>query len=414
MADLNAVNIEKGQVGQNTIGTSDAISGIIVGADAPASLALDTVKSITTLKEAENLGITKEYDNANKINVWRHVSEFYRNAGEGTELHLMLVDRATSMSNMCEVKGKQLLASAKGKIKQLAVAVNLPEGGGAITMLDGIPQDVHDAIAKAQLLADWGYEYNMPCQVFLEGYAYGGNATSALNLREIPDLSAPKASIFIGQDFNYADSLDVSIQNFADVGSLLGVCSKAKVNQNIGNNEQFNLTEETTKTWIEPGLSSHTKNDDVFDSLQVLEDKGYLFGVEYSGLAGVRINNDHTCTPIVVDDNNSTNEHTIAYGRVHDKAVRLLRTAYLPKVKTDWPVDPKTGLLTPGVVVALEDVGDKVFEDMIKRGEITYGKTIVGKDSDLLIDKTLKVSYKIVPKGNINQIAGTINLKTKS
>ncbi|CAA0158531.1 DUF2586 family protein [Tenacibaculum maritimum] len=413
MANLNAVNIKKGEVGQDTLGTSDAISGLIVGAVAPTSLALDEVKSITTLKQAENLGITQAYDDSNRVNVYRHISEFFRNARQGTELHLMLVDRATSMSNMCEVKGKILLASAKGKIKQLAIATNLEELKTP-TMLDGIAKIVHDAIPKGQLLADWAYQFNMPCQVFIEGLAFGGNSAAALNLRDIPNLKAPKVSVFIGQDYTYAKTRTGLAKKYADVGTLLGICSKARVNQDVGNNELFNLTEETTKTWIEPGLSSNVKNDAVFEDLQPLEDKGYLFGIEYSGIAGVRINNDHTCTPIIVDNNNSTNEHTIAYGRVHDKAVRLLRSAYLPKVKTDWSVDPKTGKLRPGVVVALEDVGDKIFEDMIRRGEISYGKATVGKDSDLLIEKKLQVSYKIVPKGNIDEIAGIINLKTKS
>ncbi|MCM8866334.1 hypothetical protein J2Q04_13590, partial [Tenacibaculum finnmarkense genomovar finnmarkense] len=108
------------------------------------------------------------------------------------------------------------------------------------------------------------------------------------------------------------------------------------------------------------------------------------------------------------------NEHTIAYGRVLDKAVRGLRTAYLPKVKTDWVVNKDTGKIPPGVVVALEDIGDKVFEDMEQRSEITFGKTFVDKDSDLIVSKELKVSFVLVPKGAIGEIKGTINLKTQA
>ena len=51
---------------------------------------------------------------------------------------------------------------------------------------------------------------------------------------------------------------------------------------------------------------------------------------------------------------------------------------------------------------------------MIKRGEITYGKTIIDKESDLIVDKVLNVSFKIVPCGNIGEINGTINLKTQA
>lgn len=412
MANLKGVNIQKGRLGANRLGTADTISGIIISSPATPQLALDVPKTIFTLRDAENLGITQKFDDDNAVNVYRHISEFYRNAGEGMELHLMLVAQATTMSEICEVKAKRLLPFAKGKIKQLTVAVN-PTGATA-TMLNGIPKDVHDAIAKAQGLALWAYENHMPLQMFLEGYAYGGNSASVVHLREIPNVEATKISVFIGQDYTYATTRTGNAKKYADVGTLLGVCSKAKVNQNVGNNELFSLTDATRSAWIEPGLSSHTPNDEVFESLQTLEDKGFLFGVEYAGMAGVRINNDHTCTPVIVDADNSMNEHNIAYGRIMDKAVRSLRTAYLPKVKTDWVVDAKTGKMSPGVVVALEDIGDKVFEDMLKRGEITYGKTYVDKDSDLLVAKELKVKYKVVPKGAIGEINGTINLKTKA
>ena len=152
----------------------------------------------------------------------------------------------------------------------------------------------------------------------------------------------------------------------------------------------------------------------MFSDLQTLENKGYIFGITYAGMAGVRWNNDHTCTPVIIDSDNKINEHTIAYGRVMSKAVRGLRNVYLPKIKTNWAVDGKTSKLSPGTVVALEDIGDKMFEDMIKRGEITYGKTIIDKESDLIVDKVLNVSFKIVPRGNIGEINGTINLKTQA
>lgn len=410
MANLKGVNIQKGRLGASRLGTADTISGIIISSPVTPKLSHDIPKIIFTLRDAENLGITKKFDNDNNVNVYRHILEFYQNAGEGTELYLMLVAQATTMSDICELKAKRLLPFAKGKIKQLAVAVN--PTGVTVTMLNGIPKDVHDAIPKAQGVALWGYDNYMPLQVFLEGYAYAGNSASVVHLREIPNVEATKVSVFIGQDYAYAKTRTGNGRKYADVGTLLGVCSKAKVNENVGNNELFNLT--NANNWIEPGLSSHTPNDEVFESLQTLEDKGFLFGVEYAGMAGVRINNDHTCTPVVVDVDNSMNEHTISYGRVMDKAVRGLRAVYLPKIKTDWAVDAKTGKMSPGVVVALEDIGDKVFEDMLKRGEITYGKTHVDKDSDLLVAKELKIKYKVVPKGAIGEINGTINLKTKA
>lgn len=414
MADLNGVNIANGKVGVNKLDASDAVSGIIIGSVAAPTLALDTAKVVYSMKDVESLGITAKFDTDNKVHVHRHLSEFYRLSKQGTELYVMLVAQNKTLTTICDVEARVLLPFAKGKIKQLAIAVNILEADAPV-ILNGLPTNVQNGIPKAQGLAEWAFENNMPCQVFLEGYAFSGDAAGVSDLRAIENVKAPKVSVFIGQDYSYAASQAITNRKkFADVGSLLGVCSKARVNQNVGNNEEFNITDATTQSWLEPGLSSHAKNDAVFASLQTLENKAFLFGIEYTGMAGVRINNDHTCVEIIQDADNSTNEHTIAYGRVNDKAVRGLRAVYLPKVKTDWPVDPKTGKLPPGVVVALEDLGDEVFEDMVKRGEISYGKTTVDKESDLLIAKLLKVSYKIVPKGSVGEINGTINLKTRA
>jgi hypothetical protein len=160
-----------------------------------------------------------------------------------------------------------------------------------------------------------------------------------------------------------------------------------------------------------PGLSNHVKNIDQTTDLQTLEDKGYIFGLEYVGMAGVRWNNDHTCTPIIVDADGNINEHTIGYGRTFDKAVRLLRSGYLPTVKSVQPIDPKTSKLPAGVVKNFDGIGNTIFSDMVSRGEISYGEANTDPNSDLLVEKSLKVGFKVVPYGYANFIAGSMNLK---
>lgn len=412
MSDLSGIKIEKGRLGANRRNAGYAISGLIISALATSALALDTPTTVYNMNDVKTLGITAEYDKTNNVNVHRHISEFYRMAGEGTELNLMLVDQSKTLPVICETDAKKLLAHAKGKIKQIAIAVNL-EVDATITLLNGMPTEVYNAIPKAQGLYEWADALFMPCQIVLECYNNTGSAASSANLRELENLQADKVTLVNGQDFLYASTKTGHAQKFADVGTVLGVMAKANVNQNIGNNEIFDITDATKGIWIEPGISSHKTNTELIEDLQTLENKGYVFGVTYTGLAGVRINNDHVCAPIIIDADNKVNEHTIALGRTSDKARRELRTVYLPKVKTDWLLDESTGKMRPATIVALEDIGDKVFGDMVRNGEITYGKTTVDPDSDLIVEKTLIVSYVIVPRGNIGEIKGTINFKTQ-
>lgn len=413
MNSLDGVRIQRGQVGANTLTQVDSVSGLICAAEAPSGLAHGDVAVIFNMKEVESLGITLDYDQENNVNVYRHISEFYRMASEGTKLFLMVVDRTTTLVEICEdsnsTLAKKLITEAEGEIRQLGLSVNPT---GPTTLLNGVPDDVFNSIEKAQELYAWADNLFMPCNILLEGYDYGGDAVTTINLRAIPDVSAPKVSVVIGQDYSYAQTLTNNAQKFADIGTAIGTVASCAVNENMGNNELFNLTDSVRKSWLVPGLSNHTKNKDQIEDLQILEDKGFIFGVTYSSLSGVRWNDDHTCVEIIQDAEGNINEHTIAYGRTHDKARRVLRSELLKKIKTSQPVNPKTGKLPPGVVKYFENLGDQVFKDMEAAKEISTGKTTVDPNSDLLVAKLLSVGYEIVPYGNVGKILGTSNLKT--
>lgn len=417
MANLDGVKINKGKVGANRRNNDRRVSGLIVSSPVNGMLAFKEPVKVYGLFDAEQYGITQAFDTTNNVNVYRHVREFYRMAGEGVELNLMLVAQTETLQSIAEDtagdKFKALLANADYKIRQMAIALNpIQDEENPIVHVDGLPPDVFGAIPKAQGAADWAYDEFMPCHIFLEGYNLNGLSSVVPNLRDIENVSATKVTLVIGQDWNYAETKTGDAKKFADVGTVLGVCAAAGINQNIGDNEAFNLTEATKNAWVVPGLSNHKKNAEVYAQLQTFEEKGYVFGLKYPGMDGVRINNDHVCAPIVIDDEGNMNEHTIAYGRVMDDAVRQLRTVYLPKVKKTYPVDEE-GKLPTGVRVSLEAIGNNVFRDMTKATEISSGITTIDPDSDLLVEKELKVSFNLQPTGVIGFLNGTINLKAR-
>lgn len=417
MANLDAVKIKKGKIGANKLNNDRRVSAIIVGTPAIPDLPFKETVTLFGLFDAAQYGITEAFDKDNNVNVYRHVREFYRKAGEGVQLNFMAVEQTETVKTIAEdVDGdklKRLLIDSDYKVRQLAIAFNpIFDEENPIVHIDGLVPDVFDAIPLAQGTAEWAYDQFMPTHIFIEGYNLNGLSSVVPNLREIENVAATKVTLVIGQDWQYAETKTGDAQKFADVGTILGVCASAAINQNIGDNEAFNLTDATKSAWLVPGLSNHKTNKEVYAQLQTFENKGYVFGISYPGLAGVRINNDHVCAPIVIDDEGNMNEHTIAYGRVMDDCSRQLRTAYLPKVKKTYPVDA-AGKLPTGVRVGLETIGDRIFTDMKNAVEISQGKTIVDPDSDLLIAKELKVSFNVQPTGNLGFLNGTINLKAK-
>ncbi len=414
MANLDAVKTQKGKVGANRLNNDRKVSGIVISSPVIPLLPFNKTVKLYGLFDAAANGITEKFDQVNNVNVYRHVREFYRMAGEGVLLNLMIVPQTETLVTILEDtagnKMKQLLIDSEFKNRQTAVALNPT---AVVAPVNGLIPDVLNSISKGQGVAVWAYDQFMPTHIFVEGYGLGGISSVVPDLRAIPNLEATKVTMCIAQDWNYAETKTGNAQKFADVGTVLGVCAAAGINQNIGDNEAFNLTNATKGAWLVPGLSSHQKNSDVYAQLQTFENKGYVFGMTYPGLAGVRINNDHVCAPIVIDSEGNMNEHTIAYGRMLDDCVRQIRTAYLPKVKKTYPVNSE-GKLPTGVRASLEIIGDNIFNDMVSAVEISSGKTTIDPNSDLLVAKQLNVSFNVQPTGTLGFLNAIINLKSKT
>ncbi len=424
MANLNGVDIGKGAQGAPVNTEGDSISAMIIATPAATGLALNEPTQVFNIDDAKALGLDEDHDTTNFVTAARQLREFYRMAGAGTKLYLMLVAQATTQVEIFtdtavgahDSPAKKLAMYAEGEVRQLSVSTNPTV---APVALNGMSADVYNAMPLAQAFAKWCYDSSMPLQVLLEGRDYVGNAAASADLKGIPNVKAGKVTVIIGQDWKYADSLatvngatPVFMQTMADVGTAIGTVSKAAINQNMGDNEAFNLTDSGADAWMVAGLSNHVKNKKQATDLQTLENKGYVFGVTYVGISGVRWNGDHTCVATEIDADGNINEHTISYGRTLDKATRELRTALLPKVKSNHPVDPKTGLLPTGVTEYFRGIGLGVFNEMVLRKEISAGDLTIDANSDLVVEKVLKVtSFKVVPYGYANSIEGDINIK---
>jgi len=123
MASLDGAKIEKGKFGANALAIGDGVSGLVAAAVAASSLALGTVANIFNVVDAENLGINAAYDEDNNVNVYRHITEFYRIAGEGVKLFVLLVPQISTLVEICEgandTLAKKLITEGAGEIRQI-------------------------------------------------------------------------------------------------------------------------------------------------------------------------------------------------------------------------------------------------------------------------------------------------------
>jgi hypothetical protein len=427
MSNLRGVVTSKGKVGAN-VENNDGVSGFLTNAPAIAAgggvvgLALATVKMLESVNDAENLGINAAHDTDNKVLIYRHITEFYRMAGEGTKCFIMLADPAKDMATMLADHGEALINGADGDIRYLSVAYNAPEAYEPV-YVDGLENIVSAAIPAAQTLADWAFNHDKPLNVFLEGRGLNGLVASVQNLRAITVADVVKeyglVSVISGQDWDYAEALAGEAKKFADVGTFMGTKAGIKVNENPGevgeeeDEDSLDISDADQEIWLTAGLSNHSKIKEISEEdLQDYNDKGFIFALSYTGFAGFRWNEDRVCAPVIIDKDNNQNIHSIAIGATLNKLARLIRKKLLPKVKSTVPVDIATGKLSPGMVKYFEGIANEPFIDMLRAGEISGGEAIVDPDADLKSgDKVLPIEFNMVDTATLGQISAKINVK---
>lgn len=411
---LRGVTITEGAIGTNVSGDSREFGLVCNGVAIAGKAQLGTVYALKRASDAEDIGIDEDYDTANSVRVYRHISEFYRRAGEGAVLNIVLVAQTIKPVDMIPF-AKTLVVESGGMISDIVFAYN-PPAGYAETKTDGFNSDCRAAIQPLQVFAEWADSKDMPLHTILEGRGLTDELSGCVNLRELTiedvDFDAVKVTVVVGQDYKYADGLDSIGKKFADVGTFLGVIASQEWNRNPGEVETQNLTNATLEKWTIGGLSNHKKYSEVYDSLETLNDKGYVFPIRYQGLSGYWWNDGHVCSRIVLDAAGNLNQHTIYYSHTMDQAKRALRLVYLPEVKK--PVVLEDGALPTGKVGYYNAIGDSVFDTLAGKGLISEGSTDTDADSDLLIEKVLTVSFAVVPTGCVNEIVGTINLKNNA
>ncbi len=386
---MNELIIQKtnGGLGRR-LATDDGISGLLVqGVAVTGGVQLNTAYRLASLDDARALGITPAYDTTNNVLVYEHIKEYFRLQPDG-DLFLMLAATSASINDMLSPGSGSVYALAtggEGKIKQMAVAFNpdTPLAAGAVTA----------TVGTAQSFADWAAQTHKPLVVLLEGWGVD------MNDADLHGKNAPSVSVVVGQNLAVANA---GHANYAAVGTVLGAVSKARVNESVGWVEKFNLTGDNLQT---PGLFGQPLSDYTDGQISQLDDRAYLFFITYTGLAGIYLNDSYTAT-VLTDD-----YAYIEANRTINKAIRLVRSALLPKLAAPVKVDTKTGRLSPEVIKQFELTGKRALEVMSAADEISDMEMFVDPLQDIIGSSELKIQFSIIPTGTARKISVTIGFK---
>lgn len=368
-----------GQVAQ----TNDGVFGIIFTAPAADSLAVGTPALITSLEDAADLGIDAAYDTANSVSVYKHLKEFYDEAGAGASLYIMLLSQALSLQDVTTktnlTYAPALLDYAQGKISVLGVVRN-PSGGYSPTVTNGIDVDTENAITTAQALAEEYFAKFRPIRVILPARHYNGT------VGDLPDLKATgknRVGVLLG---------DTASGTNAAIGLLLGRAAKIPVQRNIGRVKDGSLA--ITTAYIGTDTVEDAQGD-----WATIHTQGFISLRRYDDKAGYYFTNDIMATADT-DDYNRLNR-----GRVIDKATRLAYATYINELLDDVPVDENTGRLPAALVKYYQQqITNQIGTSMQANGEISGLEVIIDPAQNILSTGELCVELRIIPVGSIDKI----------
>ena len=371
----------------------DHISGLIVYGETTVDK-----KLILSIEELEHLEVTAQ----NHPVLHYHVSEFFR-MNEGAKLYIQSV--AESDGNYTEVKVLQNFS--EGSIRQIAIC----DFKRALNTLS-------NSVTKLNQIATELAQENIPLSTLLSV------KITAEDMSKLPDLhslNAERVSVVIGQDgAGRGNFLSSTIPSISCIGAVLGVISKSSVHESIAWVEKYNLVtsiaydktltggEEKARELDRIGfcdgsaLGNYTPKQ-----LEAIHEKGYIFMVKHTGIAGSYLNDSFAATSLEGDFAYLENNRTI------DKAIRGLNKVLIKKISGPAYIDPDTGLLEASGVVALEALCDDVLDVMKRNGEISGYAVSINPNQKLLKTSKLEIVVKIVPVGALRTIEVKIGLTLK-
>lgn len=387
---MNGVKFVRENGGLNRLlSGEDHISGLVVIGEGALESQL-----ILSVEELAEKGITVEEMPV----TFYQINEFFR-INPGAKLYVKGV--GTSDGTYSEVK--QLQNFAEGKLRRVAVC----DFKRAASTLSAAVGSLNQVAKDLRAL-------NIPLSTFLSV------KVTDLDMPTLPSLhtlNAENVSVVLGQDMGgLGRFLSGANPSLSAIGAVLGASSKAKVHESIAWVEKQNLVSAAYSKLLADNnelaremdvlgfcdgslLSSYTPQQ-----IQAMNEKGYIFGIKYSGQAGSYFNDSFTATKMDEDFAYIENNTTV------DKAIREINRVLTPKISSPVYIDPDTGFLENSSVSALEALCDDVLDQMVRDGEISGYKVYINPAQQVLRDSKLEVVLKIVPVGTLREITVKIGL----
>ena len=352
------IKFDNGNIGA-VVPTPDGLFGLAGSAVAVSdTFELDTPYLIKGMQDVAALGIIPDLDNHK---LYTKLSEFYQEAGEGTELWLIGFAKSTKVSdwftphpNTGIAPVEKLLDTAKGAINMVFTSYD-PLGSFTPTIVNSMEQDVVLAKQKAQALAEnYITKKFSPIFTILEAYAFSGVHG---DLPDLTEESNNRVGIFIGS----SSKRTATVPGLGSANHILAArLANSQVHVNPGKVKDGPLRTLTAFVIDTPV--------ELYD-IEALHNKGYICFRTHTRKAGYYITDDPLATAP------SDDYHYISRRRTIDKAYRIAFDVVSNEINNDFDIQ-NDGTISPfyaeGVQAAVESA---IYNQMSAQGELSLDTT---------------------------------------
>lgn len=384
---LPNVNIVLGNGNMGNVSLSDdGIAGMILTGKATDKLELNKVYVLGATLDLAKLGIKTE-DNPL---LYKDITAFYTSAGDGAELHLLVVSEATTLTQICandaDAPLKKLVDSAAGRIRLVGINRNPPAEYVPETK-QGLDGDVITAIAAAQAVAESYLSNIAPFRILMPAIGWAGDTEGLYQPRE---GSYNRVAVVLASDGKYGTGKLYS----AAIGQVLGRAAKISVHQNLGRVRDGAIA---ATGYLTDGKTP----EEHFAQANLLDDAGYIFYRTFVGKNGYYLNGDPMATA-------TTDDYCyLSSGRVIDKAMVIAYKTYIDDILDNITIDPDKGTIPVPVCKSFE-AGIIRAVNTNMSDEISSFTAYIDPDQNVLANGVMNVVCKIVPLATLREI--TVNL----
>lgn len=370
------IGFENGNLG--VVATSpDGVCGIVASATAVSTtFLLNKYYVIYSLKDAETLGITSAIAN---YELHKTISEFYDEAGEGTELWIYGVAKTRTLDQL--VTDSEALLTASNRRIRFVILKYAPTAAETV-LTAGIRTGFPATLQAAQTLAeDFTTNKIHPVVFIIEGYNYTGVASDLLGFST---TTYNRVAVMIGDTETRTGT---TASKGAAVGVMGGRLAKNQVHVNIGRVKDGAL--KPLKFFI-----VDTPVEQI--NIDALYDKGFITTCTHVGKSGYYFTDDMlACT--VEDD-----YHFLSRRRVIDKAFYLANATLTNYILDDFNLIDG-GKLSPIDAKVIEaDIERVIAQEMSAKGELSVDATKANDTGvQVLVDTTNNVAQTGVIMGQV-------------